>query len=136
MTTEANDNRNTIFAEITESLSRLPAETLLPLLPVLGELARDRPRRLTAGMVRRALDRWRLVKLFRSIKTDPKYGNPSNRQALKRVSRLASRDAPGVKCAVRSLERWIENYNRVGADGLAAGFSALLDKYGRPRKRR
>jgi hypothetical protein len=140
MTTKANDNRDAILSEATETLSRLPTEALLPLLPFLGELSRERPRPLTAGMVRRALDRWRLLELFRAMKLETP--DLSNRQIILRVThRVASWGGPpGQRAArprilgARTLERWVQEYNQVGPDGLAAGFAALIDGVGRPSR--
>ena len=132
MDTKASDNRNAILGEAIEALSRLPTATLLPLLPMLGDLGRDRPRPLTAGMARRALDRWRLLRLFRAIKTDLDLGPLSNHQALQHLAKVASRLAPGVRCSVRSMEKRIREYNAIDADGLAAGFAGLLPRYGPP----
>ena len=36
---------------------------------------------------------------------------------------------PGVRVSPRSLRRWREQYNAVGAPGLAGGPMALLDRY-------
>lgn len=133
MRAEARDKRDEVLTEVVEAASRLPVFALLPLLPFLGALSRDRPRPLTSGMVRRALGRWRLVQRFAELKASPEHCDDSNRQVIHRVCREASRVAPGVRCSQRSLERWIHGHNAVGPDGLAAGMGALIDSHGNPQ---
>ena len=125
-----------ILAELIEADSRVEPLALLPLLPLLGELAAGQCKPATAGTVRRALGRWRLLKRFSVLKR--RHPARSNSQIMNQVNREAARIAPGLRCSVRSLESWLRGFNSVGPGGLAAGPAALIDKYrpGRPPKKR
>ena len=128
---EANDKA--ILAEFINAAQAVPAASLLPLLPLLGALRGVSYAKRTVPGVRRALDRWRLVQRFAVLKReDPER---SNLDVLKQVAREAGRIAPGMEPSVRTLEWWIQRYNAIGDDGLAAGPAALLDRYGRGRSR-
>jgi len=133
---EARDNRDEILGEVIEALSRVPATALLPLLPWFGQLARDRGRRLTPGVVRRALGRWRVLQRFAEMRSSPEYRGQSNRKIILRIVGEAPRMFRGVKCSRRSIQEWVRKYNAVMDDGLAGGLFALIDAYGRPPQKR
>jgi len=123
-----------VIAEALYQLKRLRVDTVASLLPFLGELAALNPP-ATAGTVRRAIARSRLLHRFAELRALPENRSRSERSIILQVHREAARIAPGQKCSVRSLQVWIERYNTPTAGGLAAGWEALVDNYGRPLKR-
>ena len=124
------ENDGPILAEFIKAAQAVPAASLLPLLPLLGALREQSPVGRPVPGSRRALDRWRLVQRFAALKReDPER---SNLDVLKQVAREAGRIAPGMRGpSVRTLQWWVQRYNAIGDDGLAAGPAALLDRYGR-----
>ncbi len=132
--TGASEGDQAIMAEFIEAASALPVTALLPLLPLFGALRGVSSTGRQVPGSRRALDRWRLVQRFAELReADPER---SNRNVLQQVAREAARIAPGLRGpSVRTLEAWIQRYNEIGVDGLAAGPAALVDKPGRGRSR-
>lgn len=132
--TQLRAHEGSILSEFIEAASACPEEALLPLLPLLGELRASSNAKRTVPGSRRALDRWRLVQRFAVLKLeDPER---INSDVLHQVAREAGRIAPGgLEPSVRTLQWWIQRYNAIGPDGLAAGPAALLDRYGRGRSR-
>lgn len=123
-----------VIAEALYQLRRLRTDTAAALLPFLGELAALNPP-ATAGTVRRTIGRFRLLRRFAHLRALPENHGRSNRSIIMQVHGEAGWIAPGQKCSVRSLQVWIEQYNTPTAGGLAAGWEALVDNYGRPLKR-
>ena len=133
MEVEASDNRDAILTEAIEALSRLPAETLLPLLPWFGELVRERPHPLTRRTISYCLGRCRLLQRYAELRADPGTRHLTQLDILGLVLRDAPTVSPGLRCSVRSLQRWIKKRNAVRDDGLAGGVAGLIGDYGRPR---
>ena len=131
---ERDASRDAVINEGLCQLKRLRYDAVAALLPFPGELAVLNPP-ATAGTVRRAVGRLRLVQRFADLRRVPENRSWGNRAILVQVSREAGRIAPGQRCSVRSLQTWIEAYNALTSGGLAAGWEALIDNYGRPVKR-
>ena len=123
-----------VIGEALHQLKRLRCDAVAALLPFLSELAMLNPP-ATAGTVRRAVGRLRLVQRFAELRRLPEIRGRSNRAIILQVNHEAGRIAPGQRCSLRSLQKWIEAYNTLTSGGLAAGWAALIDNYGRPLKR-
>ncbi|MCK4627085.1 MAG: hypothetical protein KAV00_17365 [Phycisphaerae bacterium] len=132
--THVDTSCDVVIAEAVHQLRLLRCDAVAALLPFLGELAAlNSP--ATAGTIRRAVNRLRLVRRFSQLRRQPENRGKSNRSLIIRVNREAARIAPGQCCSVRSLQKWIKAYNSLTPGGLAAGWEALIDNYGRPLKR-
>jgi len=131
MPRESRDTRDTlgdaVRVAIADGVFLVPPIALLPMLAVLGDL-QGRGRRVTAGMTRRALGRWRLIQRYAAIRRET---GVSSRRAIRQVVRESADIAPGLRCEVRAMQRWIAGWNAIGPDGLAAGPASLVDGYGR-----
>ena len=125
--TEKSPERQAVLDEAARQLQRLPTVVIVPLLPFLADLGRDPHDPLTAGTVRRSIRRWRVLQCFGDLRRMPAHRHLSRTQIVLRVA-----DETGVP--QRSIENWITRYNRLTDAGLAGGFPALVDRYGRPRK--
>lgn len=121
----------TALDEAVRQLRRLSDDALVALLPVLGELAGLDPP-TTAGSVRRAWGRYRLLRRFADLRRQPDNRGQSNRALMLQVLQESPSIAPEVKCSLRSLQVWVQSFNALTEGGLAAGTSALVDNYGRP----
>ena len=123
-----------LFAEMIDAISSLEPPRIVWLYFLGKELDRVRPGPLTAGMIRRAHGRFRVLQRFAELKASAEYRAKSNRQVILRVVAEAGAMFPGVRCSRRSIQTWLGKYNTVGEDGLAGGPAALIDRYGRPPK--
>jgi hypothetical protein len=127
--------RQAVLDELHRLADRTPTDALVPLLSLLGEITAcaDEKAPLTAGMVRRAIGRWRLLLRYAELREHHQGKRPV---LLRRVIREAPMIAPGLQCSTRSLQRWVLDWNRKGPGGLAPGWAALVGRRGRPRKTR
>lgn len=87
-------------------------------------------RAMQPGAIERAAGRVRLLRRFGELR--PTNPDASNYELLKQVVAEAPSIAPGVRCSVRSMQRWLKAWNTIGPDGLAVGVTAVLDHRGRP----
>jgi hypothetical protein len=111
---------------------RRDAERVVALRPLLAELDRRAGRSLTPAALRRTADRWRLLRRYAELRAMPANRDRSNDCLVRQVVEEAPQLLPGVQCSTRSMRRWLREWNKADAGGLAGGLTAILDARGRP----
>ncbi|NOT00621.1 MAG: hypothetical protein HOP29_08340 [Phycisphaerales bacterium] len=117
-----------IRREAAQLLDRVPAECLPAVLPVLAVLSDERATR-TPGVAQRFAERWRIMRRFQALAA----ANPGRSASWVHRAMVRERaEWSGLK--LRTLQWWIQEWNRVERH-LAAGPASMVDRnVGRPRK--
>lgn len=129
-------SRELLLTELAHAASRVPTDLLVPLLSMTAELSGRQGTPRSAGTLRRAIERGRILQRFAELRRDPKCTGWDNLRLLRELLTEVRRRFPQMKCSTRTLQRWIHDWNSTADGGLARGFVALIDAYGRPPLRR
>jgi len=113
----------------------MPTTVLISWLALLGEWA-ARGRDVSFASVSRFAQRLRLVKWRGELRASLSRDAVGECELDRRVAEAAAEEGFTIKVSARSLRHWRDNYNKLGADGLAVGPAALLDRYTTTPQRR
>lgn len=111
---------------------RRDAERVVALRPLLAEFDRRAGRSLTPAALQRTVGRMRLLQRYAELRAMPANRDRSNGRLIRQVIEEAPQIVPGVPCSRTAMLRWLRDWNRTDAGGLAGGFAAILDARGRP----
>ncbi len=128
--------RRAALDALSEVASGMRTDVLIAWLPLLAACAVRGDRRVSAGMVTRAIAKLRLLRRFAEQCEALKPVGFSDAMIADWVCVEAKANDPDIRVSPRSLQRWRAVYNRIGPDGLAAGPAALFPRYRVPPRGR
>lgn len=130
---ENSEIRGELLDEILNATGVLSVEALVPIPGLIRELGASADHPATPNTVRRFIGRLRVLRRYAELRGDPANAKLSDAAIIRQVARDASAIAPGLNASVRAVRLWITKHNRVNSTGLAGGWNALIDRYGRAR---